>query len=51
MPIPDYQTLMVSVLKAASDGEVRISDVIERLAREYHLTAAQPVAQCQADDV
>lgn len=41
MPIPDYQTLMISVLKAASGGEVRISDVIERLADEYQLTEAE----------
>jgi restriction system protein len=32
MPIPDYQSLMLPVLKSATDGEVRISSVIESLA-------------------
>jgi len=40
MTTPDYQTLMVYVLNAASSGEVRISDVIERLADEYQLSEA-----------
>jgi|JI10StandDraft_1071094.scaffolds.fasta_scaffold174486_2 restriction system protein len=30
--IPDYQSLMLPVLRAADHGEVRIGDVIERLA-------------------
>ncbi len=39
MAIPDYQTLMLPVLKAAADGsEHRIRDVIENLADEFHLT-------------
>lgn len=38
MAIPDYQTLMLPVLRAASDGEVRIGDVVEQLADEFHLT-------------
>ncbi len=39
MAIPDYQTLMLPVLKAAADGsEHRIRDVIEGLADEFHLT-------------
>ncbi|MGD9614089.1 MAG: winged helix-turn-helix domain-containing protein [Alphaproteobacteria bacterium] len=38
MAIPDYQTLMLPVLKAAADGsEHRIRDVIESLADEFHL--------------
>jgi restriction system protein len=37
--IPDYQTLMRPVLECASDGEVRISDVIEQLANKFDLTA------------
>ena len=28
MAIPDFQTLMLPVLRASADGEVRISDVI-----------------------
>ena len=39
MPIPDYETLMLPVLKVASDGqEHRIGDVVERLGRDFHLT-------------
>lgn len=36
--IPDYQTLMLPVLRAASSGEVRISNVIPALADEFALT-------------
>lgn len=38
MTIPDYQTLMLPVLRSAQDGEVKISDVISKLADELHLT-------------
>lgn len=39
MAIPDYQTLMLPVLKAAADGsEQRIRDVIESLAHQFRLT-------------
>jgi restriction system protein len=38
MPIPDYQSLMLPVLLAASKNEVRIGDVIDRLANELALT-------------
>jgi len=39
MAIPDYQTLMLPVLKVAGDGqEHRIGDVINQLAREFGLT-------------
>jgi restriction system protein len=39
MAIPDYQTLMLPVLKTAADGsEHRIRDVIESLADEFRLT-------------
>ena len=39
MPIPDYQTLMLPLLKAAADGkEHRVADVVEQLAQEFHLT-------------
>lgn len=41
MSIPDYQTLMLPVLKAALQGEVRISEVIGKLADEFHLTDAE----------
>jgi len=38
MPIPDFQTLMLPVLRAAEAGEVKISDVVETLAAECKLT-------------
>src|SRR5260370_25334055 len=39
MAIPDYQTLMLPVLKVASDGqEHRISNVVNQLARDFGLT-------------
>src|SRR5947207_1759980 len=42
MPIPDYQTLMLPVLKLASDGrEHRFGDAIEQLATEFGVTDAE----------
>ncbi len=38
MAIPDFQTLMLPVLREAARGEVRISDVVERLAGEFGLS-------------
>ena len=38
MPVPDFQTLMLPVLKAAAAGEVRLSELIDRLAEEFHLS-------------
>jgi restriction system protein len=39
MAIPDYQTLMLPVLKLAGDGEEhRIGDVVGQLARDFVLT-------------
>jgi restriction system protein len=38
MLVPDYQSLMVHVLSAAADGEVRIGDVVEQLADQLGLT-------------
>lgn len=38
MPIPDYQTLMLPVLRASSEGETRNSDTVQRLALEFSLT-------------
>ena len=39
MAIPDYQTLMLPLLKVAGDGqEHRISDVVDQLARDFRLT-------------
>ncbi len=39
--IPDYQTLMLPVLKQSAKGEVRVSDVVETLAKELGLTAEE----------
>lgn len=36
--IPDYQTLMLPVLRLIADGEIRISEVIDRLADEFSLS-------------
>ena len=36
--IPDYQTLMRPVLECASQGEVRISAVVDELAEKFQLT-------------
>lgn len=36
--IPDYQALMRPVLECAASGEVRISDVVDRLADKFQLT-------------
>ena len=38
MAIPDFQTLMLPVLQASVDGEVRIGDVVEKLAAEFALS-------------
>jgi restriction system protein len=41
MPIPDYQFLMLPVLKAASNGEVRIGAVVDELADQLQLTSEE----------
>jgi hypothetical protein len=38
--IPDYQTLMLPVLKQSANGEVRINDVVETLAKELGCESA-----------
>jgi restriction system protein len=38
MTIPDFQTVMLPVLRAAADGEVRITDVVKRLADAFALS-------------
>lgn len=39
MPIPDYQTLMLPLLRLAGDGdEHRFREAVDELAREFHLT-------------
>jgi restriction system protein len=41
MPIPDYQTLMLPVLRLAAQGETRVPDVEERVADEFGLTPGE----------
>jgi len=39
MPIPDYQSLMLPVLKVVSDGEEwKMSDVTDKLGKQFNLT-------------
>lgn len=38
MPIPDYQTLMLPVLRLAAEGEKRVADVVDRIADQFGLT-------------
>jgi restriction system protein len=37
MPIPDYQALMLPVLRIAAKGEQKVSDVVDRIADEFKL--------------
>lgn len=37
MSIPDYQTLMLPVLRLAAEGEIKIGDAVERLATDFLL--------------
>lgn len=41
MPIPDYQTLMLPVLRLAAEGETRVADVAERVADAFGLSAEE----------
>ncbi|MCM5554023.1 restriction endonuclease [Pleomorphomonas sp. NRK KF1] len=41
MLIPDYQTLMLPVLRLAAEGETRVADVAKRVADELGLTAEE----------
>lgn len=38
MGIPDYQTVMLPVLRIAAEGEKRVVDVEDRIADEFGLT-------------
>jgi restriction system protein len=38
MSVPDYQSLMLPVLKQSAQGEVRIGDVVDRLAENLKLS-------------
>ena len=39
MPIPDYQTLMLPVLRRAASGPIKMSDCLDGIAQEFDLTA------------
>ena len=39
--IPDYQTLMLPVLRRAAEGETRVADVAERIADDLGLTQTE----------
>ncbi len=41
MAIPDYQTLMLPVLRLAAKGEQRVADVADRVANEFGLGAEE----------
>jgi restriction system protein len=41
MAIPDYQTVMLPVLRLAAKGEQRVADVADRVADEFGLTAGE----------
>ncbi len=41
MAIPDYQSLMLPVLLGSADGEVRVGDIVDRLAEQLGLTAEE----------
>lgn len=41
MNIPDFQTLMLPVLRTAAKDEVKISDVVEQLATEFELSSEE----------
>jgi restriction system protein len=36
--IPDFQTLMLPVLRVAAEGEIRINDAVGRLIEEFKLS-------------
>lgn len=38
MPIPDFQTLMLPVLRLADAGEIKVADAVGRIADEFTLT-------------
>jgi restriction system protein len=44
MAIPDFQTLMLPVLKLAAEKEWRVADTVERLADEFKLSAEDRTA-------
>ncbi len=41
MTIPDFQTLMLPVLRIAAEDEVKISEVVEQLADNFNLSSEE----------
>lgn len=41
MPIPDYQTLMLPVLRLAARGETRVPALEDELSQEFGLTQSE----------
>jgi restriction system protein len=41
MTIPDYQSLMLPVLRIAAQGETKVPDAAERIANELGLTGVE----------
>jgi Mrr N-terminal domain len=41
MPVPDYQSLMLPVLRLAAEGETRVPEIEDKLADEFELTAEE----------
>ncbi len=41
MAIPDFQTLMLPLLRIAAPGDIKITDACDKLADEFHLTAEE----------
>lgn len=41
MALPDFQTVMLPVLRVSAEGEVRTTDFVERLADSFGLTAEE----------
>ncbi len=39
MPIPDYQTLMLPVLRAFAQGAQNVAQVLPQLQQEFAITA------------
>ena len=44
MSIPDFQTLMLPLLRLAADKESSVSDAVERLAKEFNLNQEERAA-------
>lgn len=41
MPIPDFQSMMLPVLRESAESEVRITDVVDGLAAHFLLTGEE----------